>query len=404
MKRKNIVVVLRLAGSAGRDILTGILLFARQHPYWHTRLFQMPHEFTPTAFASLSNAGIDGIVMSEPGPDETARLLKDTRIPIAFIGDAGPILSKRLKAISYVRSDDREVGRMGARYLLSIDRRRAYGFVPTVSRQYWSAARLKGFQDELAAGNITAHVFSSSAAAGSQEDLVALRNWLAALPKPAAVMAAWDTRATQVIEAANEARIAMPRNLAILGVDNDELLDEATVPPLTSIQPDHERLGFVAARELERLMNGRAAKASVAFLARPLKLVERESAATTAPAAHLIERANRFIERNATKGISVGDVVAYLGVSRRLADLRFQQFNKETINEAITRCRLDAVKKLLATTTRPIKLVTVACGYTDLAYLKTLFKRRFGLTMRDYRAQHTSHFPRQSPRTATSAC
>lgn len=389
MKRRNIIVVLRLAGSAGRDILTGILLFARQHPHWHTRLFQMPNEFTPTAFASLADAGLDGIVMSEPGPDETARLLKASRVPIAFIGDAGPILSERKKSITYIRNDDLEIGRMGARYLLSIGRRRAYGFVPTVSRQYWSQARLDGFRDELADSGIAAQIFASPDAAGSKRDLDALRAWLLALPKPAAVMAAWDTRATQIIEAANEARIAVPAQLAVIGVDNDELLDESAVPPLTSIQPDHERLGFLAARELERLMNGRKdAGSAVAFHARPLNMVERESATATAPAAHLITRANRFIARNATKGISVGDVVAYLGVSRRLADLRFQQFNKETINAAITRCRLDAVKKLLATTSRPIKLVSVACGYTDLAYLKTLFKRRFGLTMRDYRAQH----------------
>ena len=97
-----------------------------------------------------------------------------------------------------------------------------------------------------------------------------------------------------------------------------------------------------------------------------------------------------FIAQNATRGISARDVATHLGVSRRLADLRFQQFSGETINETIIRCRLDAVKKLLATTNRPIKLVSTACGYADLAYLKTLFKRRFGLTMRAYRAQHSS--------------
>ena len=107
-------------------------------------------------------------------------------------------------------------------------------------------------------------------------------------------------------------------------------------------------------------------------------------------AAHLLARANRFIAQNATRGISARDVATHLGVSRRLADLRFQQFSGETINETIIRCRLDAVKKLLATTNRPIKLVSTACGYADLAYLKTLFKRRFGLTMRAYRAQHSS--------------
>ena len=391
MKRKrNVIIVLRLAGTAGREILSAILLFTRQRPHWHTRLFQMPHELTPENFRALADEGYDGIIMSEPGPDATAELLTASNIPIAFIGDAGPILSARKKSITYIRNDDIEIGRMGAHYLLSIGRHRTYGFVPTVSRQYWSQARLDGFSSTLRENGIEPVVFRTDAPAGTKADLDGLHAWLKCLPKPAAVMAAWDTRATQVVEMANEAKIAIPSQLAVIGVDNDELLDESTVPPLTSIRPDHEKLGFVAARELERLMNGRSAKPYVAFLSRPKELVERESAIATAPAAHLLARANRFIAKNATKGISARDVADYLGVSRRLADLRFQQFNGETINETIIRHRLDAVKKMLATTNRPIKTVSIACGYTSLAYLKTLFKRRFGLTMRDYRAQHKS--------------
>ena len=392
MKRKrNVIIVLRLSGTAGRDILSGILLFTRQRPHWHTRLFQMPNELTPENFRALAEEGYDGVIMSEPGPDATAELLKASSLPIAFIGDAGPILSTRPTGIAYIRNDDGEIGRMGARYLLSSGRRCSYGFVPTLSRQYWSLARHEGFRDELAGNGLSLQTFASPGpSAGSSQDLAALRRWLEALPKPAAVMAAWDTRATQVLEMANEAKIAVPSQLAVIGVDNDELLDESTVPPLTSIRPDHEKLGFVAARELERLMNGRPATSAVAFLAHPKELIERESATATSPAAHLLARANRFIAQNATFGISARDVATHLGVSRRLADLRFQQFSGETINETIIRCRLDAGKKLLATTNRPIKLVSTACGYADLAYLKTLFKRRFGLTMRAYRAQHSS--------------
>lgn len=309
MKRKRkVIVVLRLAGSAGRDILSGVLLFARQRPHWHTRLFQMPDDLTPEDFRALADEGCDGVIMSEPGSDATAALLRDSTLPVAFIGDAGPILSARPTGIAYVRNDDREIGRRGARYLLSIGRRCSYGFVPTLSRQYWSEARHASFRDELAANGIGLRTFDSPGpSAGSPQDLDALRRWLESLPKPAAVMAAWDVRATQVIETASEAKIAVPRQLAVLGVDNDELLDESTVPPLTSIRPDHEKLGFVAARELERLMNGRPTPS--------------------------------------------------------------------------------AVKRLLATTDRPIKKVSVACGYADFAYLKTLFKRRFGMTMRDWRAR-----------------
>lgn len=385
---RRVAIVLRMSGSAGRDILSGVFHFTRSHPHWHTRLFQMPDEFTPENFQTEMSNGIDGIIASEPGPDETARQVCASGVPVSFIGDPGAILAKRRSHVAFTRNDDEFIGHLGARYLVSLGSHRSYGFVPTVSNQYWSAARQKGFTEELSARGFPANVFRSPGVVGSREDLAALKAWLADLPKPAAVMTAWDTRATQVLGLCKEAHINVPRQVAVLGVDNDELLDESCDPPLTSILPDHEKLGFVAARTLERLMSARKGKGPEPFLARPLKIVERESAAASSPAAHLLARATDFIRRNATKGIRPNDVAEFLGVSRRLADLRFQQFSGESINEVITQCKLEAVKKLLATTSRPIKTVSEACGYADIAYLKTLFKRRFGYTMRDWRARN----------------
>ncbi len=387
-RTKRIAIVLRMSGAAGRDILSGIFHFTRSHHHWHTRLFQMPDEFTPENFQTEKANGLDGIIASEPGPDETARLLRDSNVPVAFIGDPGPTLSARKTGMAYIRNNDIYIGGMGARYLVSLGNRRAYGFVPTVSHQYWSTDRYVGFKQELNKRGLECSIFHSPATAGTHEDLSALKVWLTDLPKPCAVMAAWDTRATQVIQICNEAHVKIPDQLAILGVDNDELLDEATTPPLSSILPDHEKLGYVAARELESLMRGSKCLSDVVFRARPKQLVERESANTSAPAAHLITRAMSYINRNATKGITVNDVVTFLGVSRRLADLRFQQFAGETINAAIVRVRLDAVKKLLATTTRPIHTISEACGYSDLTYLKKLFKKHFGVTMREWRKRN----------------
>lgn len=382
MKTKKVIISLRLSGSSGRDILAGIFLYMRKNPTWHTRLFQMPTDLTPETFRELESEGFNGIIASEPGLEETARLICNSKMPIAFIGDGGPIISRRKNNICHIRNDDLYIGRKGALFLLSLGKRRSYGFVPTTSNQYWSDGRQEGFSSELAARGITTQIFKSPDKAGSPVDLQALAQWLADLPKPCSVMAAWDTRATQVIQACQERRIRIPEQVAIIGVDNDELLDESTTPPLTSIMPNHEALGFVAARELGKMMSHRT---SSPFLARPLKLVERESAASTAPAAHLVSRANNYILKNAVKGITVRDVVAHLGVSRRLADLRFQEFSGESINETITNVKLAAVKKMLLTTNRTIHNVSVSCGYENVTYLQALFKRRFGMSMRDFR-------------------
>ena len=386
---RRVAVVLRMSGTAGRDILTGIFHFTRSNANWRTRLFQMPDEFTPDAFRTEMAVGLDGIIASEPGPDETARLVCNSRVPVSFIGDPGPILSGRKSHIAFTRNDDEVVGRMGAHYLASLGQRRSYGFVPTVSDQYWSTSRLKGFKAALAARGTGAEVFDSPGTApGSREDLAALKDWLAALPKPAAVMTSWDTRATQVLAMCKDAHIKIPSQVAVIGVDNDELLDESSDPPVTSILPNHEQLGYAAARTLNNLMVRRSVRSSAPFLVKPVKVVERESAVASAPAAHLLSRATAYIRKNAVKGIKVKDVAAFLGVSRRLADLRFQQFSGEAINETITRHRLDAVKKFLATTNRPIKTISEECGYIDPSYLKVLFKRRFGCTMRDWRRQN----------------
>ena len=386
---RRVAVVLRMSGTAGRDILTGIFHFTRSGANWRTRLFQMPDEFTPEAFRTEMSVGLDGIIASEPGPDETARLVSKSGIPVSFIGDPGPILSKRKSRIAFTRNDDEMVGRMGANYLASLGQRLSYGFVPTVSDQYWSILRLKGFEAAFATRKTTVDVFRSpGSAAGSKDDLTALKSWLTALPKPAAVMASWDTRATQVLAMCKDAQIKIPGQIAVLGVDNDELLDESSDPPISSIQPNHEQIGYAAARVLNSLMTGRSVRSPEPFLVKPVKIVERESAVDSAPAAHLLSRATAYIRKNAAKGIKVKDVADFLGVSRRLADLRFQQFSGESINEMITRHRLDAVKKFLATTNRPIKTISEECGYTDPSYLKVLFKRRFGCTMREWRTQN----------------
>ena len=148
MKRiRRVAIVLRMSGAAGRDILSGVFYFTRMHPNWHTRLFQMPSEFTPDAFLAECAVGLDGIIASEPGPDETAALVRDSKIPVSFIGDPGPVLVKRRAGMSFTRNDDEFIGHMGARYLDSLGSHRAYGFVPTTSRQYWSDSRRKGFID-----------------------------------------------------------------------------------------------------------------------------------------------------------------------------------------------------------------------------------------------------------------
>ena len=114
-------------------------------------------------------------------------------------------------------------------------------------------------------------------------------------------------------------------------------------------------------------------------------IVERESTAPLAPATHLIRDALEFIRQNATKNIRVTDVVEHLHVSRSLADLRFREFQGETIRETITRIRLDEVKKRLLSTKIPVGKLARVCGFSNVSHLEVMFRRRFGMSMGRWR-------------------
>jgi LacI family transcriptional regulator len=105
-------------------------------------------------------------------------------------------------------------------------------------------------------------------------------------------------------------------------------------------------------------------------------------------AAHLTDIANAYITQNATKGITVRDVVTHLKVSRRLADLRFRECTGKSILEAILDAKFSEIKRQLTDTSTPIKKITASCGFGNEVHAKHLFKKRFGMTMRDWRNSH----------------
>ena len=171
-----------------------------------------------------------------------------------------------------------------------------------------------------------------------------------------------------------------------IGVDNDPLLCDFSTPPLTSVAPDHILEGQFAAKTIDRMMRQHGAPAATRILNTAKKMEERESAKPISPVTSLITRALAFISANAEKNIKVADVADALGVSRSLLDLRFREFRNETISKAITRTRLESVKRLLSDTGLSIRAISAKCGFANPNHLKNLFRRHFGMSMREWRA------------------
>ena len=371
---RNVAVVLKLSGASGRDLLSGIATYAREHCRWRLRIFSRSEDFTPAALAEIHN--LDGIITSERGADGMTQILERSRIPLVVIGMKGEWLSGRTRQLTFVRNDDEDIGRFAANHLHSLGNFRSFGFVPGHERTYWSLLREKGFRSFLRQHGVRTSVCTAG-----------LSDWLTALPKPAAVMAAFDERAVEILDACGEARILVPQQVAVIGVDNDELLCDFSDPPLSSVLPDHVREGMLAAQELNRMLRSKKPTAVTTVLCRGKRIIRRESTAPVAPITHLVDEALRYIRRNATTALRVDDVVLHLGVSRRLADLRFKESGELSLARVISNARLDEVAKRLKESDAPIGKIASACSFENLQHLANAFHRRFGMSMSDYRRQ-----------------
>ena len=384
-KVRRTLLILSLSNSSGREYLIGISQLVRARYHWDIRLLLPTDTAVSEALDNASSNGIDGIICHEMRSPRGIQALLRSTIPLVVIGGREPDMYPRTANIAFVKADEEAVGRHVANRFFTIGNYAAFGFVPFGQNFYWSDERETAFCAEVSAHGKTAYVFKGEQPAGSSGDINALGKWLTGLPKPAAVMAAFDSRAMQVMEAAAKFGIAIPRQVAVIGVDNDELICEFTEPPLSSISIDRTVLGEKAAIELEKLMRHPTCAKTSAFRLGKIQTVERASDLPTLPATHLIKAAHAFIEKNISRDIAVDDVIAHLGVSRRLADLRCRQLEGTTIAKMILDCRMKKVRRLLRTSSLPIKKITASCGFSDEFHVKRLFKRTHGISMSEYR-------------------
>ena len=381
MKSKNVIVAFSIGNSAGRNCLSGVFAFVNAGHDWKIHYLQDPSELTPDTVRKALKSGTDGIITGFRERTDGLKELEQTPIPVVFTDyprNATPDVSL---GNFLIRNDDVGIGREGAKHLSSSGVFRSYAFIPTQSPTRWSTLRERGFRLHLSQSGIFARRFRHT---------VDLPQFLRDLPKPAAVMAATDYVAVQTIEACHTAGLTVPDQVAIIGVDNDELLCNASRPTLSSIRPDHESLGNFGARILHCTMAGRNIPKEIPSLVKCLGVVERDSTHVVPPAGHLVREALAFIRSNATKGIRVDDVVRHLGVSRRLLYLRFKQMHGAAIHDTILGERLSAAKSRLTNTNDSISRIADECGFGSANRLSHLFHERFGVYPSDFRHQSST--------------
>lgn len=388
--RPRILVALDLAHDSGREQLSGVFRYAEANADWDVRLVPSSEASFVHLAGNMLASEVDGAIMKAEMASSIPDTVLDAAVPVAFIDrPESRFLADARKRVAAC-NDNAAIGRAAAGYFASLGRFASYACLPLGMPRAWSERRQAAFAAALRA--CRCKVLPPPACKDDFEyDDGALAEWLKSMPKPAAVFAVFDLLAAQVVDACRAMRIDVPGKVCVLGVDNDRIVCEHKRPQLSSIGPDHERLGFIAARELDAMLRGRRRQIGRKLvLCRPEGIVERGSTAAVPPGAILVDRARQYMEGHALKGATVADVVGYLGVSARLANLRYSQATGESIQGALVRMRLDAARRMLAETDYPFKKIAALCGFRTPAALSRLFARHDGRSMRECRRSFTA--------------
>ena len=387
---RRVVVALRMAGIAGQDKLNGIFDYLSAGRRWQLIIYRTKHEFTADVVEHELKRGADGFIVGIPNADDALSLLAKSKVPTVVMNVSGGGIEKRTDGIAFVKSDPAAVGREAANELLKQGIYKSYGYAGYRTDEDWSRERGTAFRDALEEAGFVGRMMDITHYNDKIEDKSTVIEWLRTLPKPCGILAACDDRAFEILDICKESGIKVPAEVGILGVNNDPILCENTEPKLSSIQPNFIEEGRLAAELLEQMMSGGKILPNKRLNRVGIRaIIHRESTVVQSESGRLVQKVLAYIERNAVKGIGVNDVARRFKVSRSLLELRFRQLQGESVYEAMLRIRLDEVKRRLRQTNDPIAEITAACGWGNPTPPKGLFKKKFGMSMRDYRAQNS---------------
>ena len=363
-----------------RNVLRGVTRYARGKDEWLLTPVE-PRGKAIDGLAKLNPTAVIAHVFSE----ELADVLKRLRRPVINVSGVFQDLP-----FPHVTTDELAVGEVAASHLIDCGLRH-FGFVGHPNHGY-SVQREIGFSRRLATAPHTLDRYHQKTpptfdpTGGVFAFDSGLKRWIEGLPKPVGIFACNDHWGLRLTEVCRELRLTVPDDVAIVGVDNDNLLCEIARPSLSSISIAGERIGYEAAGWLERMISGHKMP-SARLRIPPVGLVARQSSDLLAVGDPDLAAALRYIRNHANEPIRVSDVLREVPVSRRYLERRFQQLLGRSPFDEIRRIHIDRAKHLLASTELPLSLVAERAGFSEPKQLSNVFHQEVGMTPSDYRAQ-----------------
>jgi LacI family transcriptional regulator, galactose operon repressor len=372
----------------GREFLLGMARYSRLHGPWSFHITPGDYKQVVPKMKQWGGTGIIARIADQ----QIAKAVVNANVPTIVIGLTDEQMSSDnpLSKFSEISSDPVEVSRIAAEHL--IERRLTrFAYVGSDDRG-WSRRRERTFRQYLAERSFEPYVYPAPKVRRDRDwerEQTFLARWMGRLPTPIGVFACDDDRGREVLEACKLAGLNVPEDVAVVGVDNDEVFCELADPPLSSVALNAETAGYRAAALLDEMMQGREVKRQH-IVVEALGIVRRRSTDIVAVDDEDIANALQFIRSQNGQDISVDRVAEEVAVSRRSLEKRFRQVIGRTILEEIQLNKLERAKRLLLETTYPISKVAEVAGFGSAGYFIQFFQKQVGRTPRKYRVELTT--------------
>lgn len=377
----HVALLVETSRSYGRDILRGVNRWIQEHGPWSVFLeLRALDSSVPRWLRGWQGDGI----LSRTGSAAMDKAIAATGLPAVELR-ASRLPHQR----PFVGVDNNQLGQLVAEHLTD------NGFtnfaVFDVDTETYFEERRDGFIRFVEGLGRSCHTYHAGRGGEHPTDWerhqAAVADWVQTLPKPVGILACTDQLGFWLLDACRRAGVAVPEEVAVVGVENDETLCQMATPRLSSVAFDGDRVGYEAAALLDQLMRG-GPPPEQPLVVPPRGIVTRQSSDIVAIADREVSAALRIIREHACHGLAVSEVVNQIGISRTALERRMKAAIGRTPGEEIVRVRFARVKALLMETDLTLAAIADRCGMEHPQYMAEAFKKQFGMTPGAFRSHN----------------
>jgi LacI family transcriptional regulator len=309
-------------------------------------------------------------------------LLNSLHIPV-IVQNYG----ERNTFVSNLTGNYYKTGVMAAKFFLDRGYRNFafYGYKHAI----WSRERESGFRTEIIRNGYTFHTLDNENPDHKEwvYNHEYLGEWLLSLPKPTALFACDDYYALQLSETCNIYNIHVPDEIALLGVDNDELLCNISNPPLSSIVLDEENGGYQAGKMLHKRINNEITE-TFNIVIEPLYVECRTSTEKYAVSDKYIQKVLTYISNNYMNQITISDIIKQVPLSRRVLEKKFRSMTGNSLYQCIQEHKINQFIRLLLTTDGPLYEAAYQSGFDNYKNVSRIFGKYKQMSPVEYRRRY----------------